>query len=441
MSQYAGRYRLGEVLGVGSFATVYRALDERLQDTVVVKVLAENHSLNPEVRERFIGEGRSLRKVSSAHVLAVHDLGESERQQPYLVLEYADRGTLQQRVERLWRSGWRATPADALALGQQLAAAISAVHSAGLVHRDLSPGNVLLQSVAAHEDQVGAVEWARGEGSDAGLGGLGRLLGADEQLVVADLGMCKDLALNSGLTVAGGTAGFRPPEQRSGPAMVDARADLWAMSQLLNWLTEGAQLPAAFRAALHRGLADDPEQRPPDAVAWLAEIETALAQAGQAAQTNAPGEDHAAATAETVSVRQSQATRLRSARRPRRALALLVVAVTVLGLAVFGGVLLGQRWAEPPAGSGGTQIAIDGPGQVGVGESATLSATVEGARSWVWVLPDGSHVADQAEITLTARTTGTAAVRLRAQDPGGTPLQVVHQIEVTDRGTRAEGPA
>ena len=103
----AGRYQLLEVIGVGSFATVHRARDEHLDDTVVVKILAENHSLNPEIRERFIAEGRSLRRVSSPHVVSVHDIGESDRQQPYLVLAHADRGTLAQRVTELRRRGWR----------------------------------------------------------------------------------------------------------------------------------------------------------------------------------------------------------------------------------------------------------------------------------------------------------------------------------------------
>src|SRR5690625_7211322 len=97
----AGRYRLEEVIGVGSFATVHRAVDDRLDSRVVIKMLAENHSLNPEIRARFIAEGRSLRKVNDPHVVTVHDIGESERQQPYLVLEYADRGTLADRVEAL----------------------------------------------------------------------------------------------------------------------------------------------------------------------------------------------------------------------------------------------------------------------------------------------------------------------------------------------------
>lgn len=91
---------------MGSFATVHNARDERLDDDVVVKILAENHSLNPEIRERFIAEGRSLRRVEGSHVVAIYDIGETERHQPYLVLEYADRGTMESRVHQLWNSGW-----------------------------------------------------------------------------------------------------------------------------------------------------------------------------------------------------------------------------------------------------------------------------------------------------------------------------------------------
>lgn len=74
-----GRYTVGDVLGFGSFATVYRGVDDRLDADIVLKILAENHSLNPEIRERFIAEGRALRRVHSPYVVAVHDIGESER--------------------------------------------------------------------------------------------------------------------------------------------------------------------------------------------------------------------------------------------------------------------------------------------------------------------------------------------------------------------------
>ena len=367
---------------------MHRAVDERLDDVVVVKVLAENHSLNPEIRERFIAEGRALRRVASPHVVAVHDIGESDRQQPYLVLEHADRGTLAARVSALRADGWTATPADVLAVARGLAAAVEAVHAARLVHRDLSPGNVLLRT-----SPEGAVEGAAGAGPSA-------VVRPDERLVVADLGMSKDLARSSGLTVAGGTEGFRPPEQ-DGPGTVDTRADLWAMSALLTWLVEGADLPRALDAALRRSLADSPARRHPDAAAWLADVERALL----------PG------TAEGPD---------RARRRPTAVVA--AVTAAVLGLGAGAGV---TAWLDRPrSAAGSASVTISGPATATVGEPVTLTASVAGAEHWVWTLPTGAYVTDDDTVRLTASSPGDAEVVLEARAPDGTALTTVHRLQV-----------
>lgn len=413
-AERAGRYRLEEVIGAGSFATVHRATDERLQDTVVLKVLAENHSLNPEIRERFIGEGRGLRKVQNPHVIAVHDIGETDRQQPFLVLEHADRGTLAQRVGRLRAQGWTATRADVLAVGRALADAVGAVHAAGLVHRDLSPPNLLL---AAVPQEVQHGDGARSGGSSA------EVITGDERLMVADLGMCKDLALNSGLTVAGGTAGFRPPEQQGGPAVVDTRADLWAMSALLLWLIEGACLPSELEGALRQSLADDPDDRHQDVTAWLADVEAALAPVRPVTGTGEvdppPGDPGA----------RAEAPRSGGSSRARRRITAAVV-VLALVLALAGGVLIGRWMAAPGSSTEQASVAISGPDQVGVGEQATFTAEVQGVSSWVWTLPGGAHVLDEQTVSLTARGAGSAEVVLRARAPDGTPVEVVHRVVV-----------
>lgn len=393
--QRLGRYEVEGRLGAGSFATVHRAHDPRLEDEVAVKVLAENHTLNPDMLERFIGEGRALRRARSPHIAAVHDIDELPQNQPYLVLELADRGTLEDRVENLRAQGWRADREDVLAVARSLAAALGSLHRAQLVHRDLSPRNLLLTSRPSN----GAVR------------GGGRLIAADERLLLADLGMCKDLARSSGLTVAAGTSGFRPPEQER-HGRVDARADIWAASALLRWLSRDAPLPAAFGRALARGQADAPRRRPADVEAWLASLEEALADPPEAA-------------AETGE--QTGAPPRPARRRLHAVLALVLVAV---GLAA--GLSLGERiWHDPPvAADDGASLAITGPDQLAVGEQATFTASTEGLETWVWELPDGQFITDEATVSMTATSAGAAEIVLRSRTAEGTELETRHPLRV-----------
>src|SRR5690242_16943209 len=93
-----GRYRLRSRLGSGGFSVVWLADDELLDLQVAIKVLAENWADRMDVRERFLGEARMLRKASSARAVQVFDVGELPDGRPYLVMEFADRGTLSERV-------------------------------------------------------------------------------------------------------------------------------------------------------------------------------------------------------------------------------------------------------------------------------------------------------------------------------------------------------
>lgn len=402
--QTLDHYRLEDVIGVGSFATVYRAVDERLGGTVVVKILAENHSLNPEIRERFISEGRSLRRVEGAQVVTIYDMGESDRQQPYLVLEYAARGTLQNRIQQLWRQGWRVSRDELLGLARQLAGAVEAVHRAQLVHRDLSPGNLLLTDTPAELFAAGTVV-TRSE-----------IINIDERLLVADLGMCKDLAVNSGLTVAGGTAGFRPPEQ-NGPGMVDVRADIWAMSAVLQWVAQHASLPPALGTVLKRGMATKPQRRQADVASWLAELEQAFEPPPLALE---PVVDRAP---DPVPSRRSR----------WRFIGILIV--VVLCAVLTGGVtgyILGSGPTEPPAQSQEASVAVQGPTEIKVGEPSVFTAYIEGTSSWVWVLPTGRYIADEQQVTLTPTSAGSGEVVLRARAPDGTELQSRHTVRVVD---------
>jgi eukaryotic-like serine/threonine-protein kinase len=427
-----GRYTVDQVVGAGAFATVYRATDERLDATVAVKVLAENHCLDPEIRARFVEEGRALRRIDSPHVIRVYDMGETEQMQPYLVMEHADRGTLAQRISGLRAGGWRPTVEDLRQLVADLATAIEAVHAAQLVHRDLSPGNVLLRAVATTADTATRPATP--------------LVAADERLVVADLGLAKDLARSSGLTVAGGTEGFRPPEQRASPARVDGRSDLWALSAVLFWvLTEQAPgtadnasdtrqldrtlaaaltdlgLPPTLRAPVMTSLADDPARRHADVAAWRGAVEAALAQAPAPPPATTP--DPAS----------------RSARRRRLAGG---VALLLVGAAVGAGATrlsdgsdgasqvttteLDDGRVEVADVAGDSRLALRGPRRAEVGDTVTLEARVEGMDDWAWWMPDGTLYPDETEVQLRISSAGTAEVTLLGTADSGERLEVTH---------------
>jgi serine/threonine protein kinase len=266
------RYRLDGLVGTGAFATVHAAHDEQLDDWVAIKVLAHNHALDPAIRQRFITEGQILRRLSSPHVVTVHDLADTDDGRPLLVLELCDRGTLRHRAQEARGGGWTPTDADAVAVATALAAAIEAIADAGVVHRDLTPANILLTS--RHHKAATATPGAT-------------LIRADERLVVTDLGFCKDLSVGSGISASGGTEGFQPPEQRSPTGTVDVRSDLWAASAVLVWVLTGrtglsgtAARDAMVEAGINPGVADgiasglheDADRRPATPASWLAGI-------------------------------------------------------------------------------------------------------------------------------------------------------------------------
>jgi hypothetical protein len=134
-----GRYEIVGRLGSGGFATVYRARDPLLGREVAIKALSLDLADEGHGRERFLGEARTLAALHHPGIVAVLDVG-VEAQQPYFVMELLDGETVAQRLER---AGPFALDA-ATALLAELAAAIDTLHAAGLVHRDVTPANVML---------------------------------------------------------------------------------------------------------------------------------------------------------------------------------------------------------------------------------------------------------------------------------------------------------
>ena len=134
-----GRYRLGEVLGTGATAEVRSADDERLSRAVAIKLLRPELTELTEVRTRFEAEGRSSAALAHPNIVAIYDVDvDPETNRPYLVMERLPGSTLADEIGR----GPLEAP-HTVAIGIQVADALGAAHDAGIVHRDVKPGNVL----------------------------------------------------------------------------------------------------------------------------------------------------------------------------------------------------------------------------------------------------------------------------------------------------------
>ena len=261
-----GRYVVRRRLGAGNFATVYLAHDERLDVAVAIKLLSDRWSWEPEARVRFVQEARMLRSLNDPYVVQIRDIAETEDGRPYLVMDYADRGTLEQRLSEHAQRGGPVVTADLRAVARALRDALQPLHARRIAHRDVKPSNLLLASLPPGQTSLAT-----------------NLFRDDERLLLGDLGLAKDLTVGSGLTVGAGTAGYMAPEQSRPGTTIDTRTDIYAASALLaevasgqppdplrrfrdGVLEGGSPLPAnivePLRTVLTHGLDTDPLKRP-----------------------------------------------------------------------------------------------------------------------------------------------------------------------------------
>jgi serine/threonine protein kinase len=132
-----GFYRIEASAGAGGMGVVYRALDIKLNRAVAIKFLSDELA-DPAARRRFQREAQMASSLNHPHILTVHDAGEFENRQ-YIVTEFVDGGTL-----RDWARAEKRTWQQIVELLAGVADALAAAHSAGILHRDIKPDNILI---------------------------------------------------------------------------------------------------------------------------------------------------------------------------------------------------------------------------------------------------------------------------------------------------------
>lgn len=275
-----GRYRVEERIGAGGMCLVYRAWQVFLGQTRALKVLRDPGQA--EERQRLLREARVGARVQHPNLVRVLDYGVLPDGQPYLVMEHLDGPTLRQELERGPVRARRA-----LRIAAQLADALSALHQAGYLHRDVKPTNVVL-TFEAGEEQATLVDLGLARRATAATGALCPEPQGDEPEVT-----------QRGLVP--GTPQYMAPEQRAGEA-VGTWTDQYALGCVLYEMLTGAQLQRARRTGAQTAEAAAPRQEPGDAAAWRARLLEQLL-GGSAEGELSPAELHRALRAEEVVAR------------------------------------------------------------------------------------------------------------------------------------------
>ena len=144
MDKYIGqilddRYQILEVIGEGGMAMVYKALDNRLNRNVAVKIMRDDMAADEEFRSRFCAEAHAVAMLSNPNIVAVYDVSHNDDIE-YIVMELVDGITLRQYMDRRGAMAWR----EVIHFSRQVAKALGHAHERGIIHRDIKPQNIML---------------------------------------------------------------------------------------------------------------------------------------------------------------------------------------------------------------------------------------------------------------------------------------------------------
>jgi eukaryotic-like serine/threonine-protein kinase len=248
----SGRYRLEAKLGSGGMSTVYLGSDQTLDRQVAVKVMHREMSEQADQLERFRQEARAVAKLSHPNVVSVIDAGE-DGGYPYIVFEYVEGETLKQRIAR----EGALDPQEAIAYAIEIARGLSVAHARNMVHRDIKPQNVLIDS--------------------------------EGRAKLTDFGISRQLE-QDGMTATGrvlGTTDYVAPEQAMGRG-ADPRSDIYSLGVVLYEMLVG-QVP--FSADSQVGVAmKHINEELPDVQRRRPEVSAAVALVVERATAKDPGE-------------------------------------------------------------------------------------------------------------------------------------------------------
>lgn len=269
LGSFAG-YDVLALVARGGMGVVYKAWDRALHRVVAIKVLAPALAASPTARMRFLREARAAAAVTHEHVVAIHAVGEHEGL-PYLVMQFIHGRSLEDRLNE----GGPLTASEVLRIGCQAAYGLAAAHAQGLVHRDIKPGNILLENSV-------------------------------ERVRITDFGLARagDSTDVTAPGVLAGTPQYMAPEQARGERL-DHRADLFALGCVLYTAATGDSpfradstpatlrrvceenpppvrevvpgFPEASSDCIARLMAKNPADRPPDALTVARHLEALLA--------------------------------------------------------------------------------------------------------------------------------------------------------------------
>ncbi len=342
IGQTLGQYQIVEQIGKGGMATVFKAYQPGLDRYVAIKILPAYYAHEEGFSERFVREAKAIARLDHPHILPVHDFGQSDGLS-YIVMKYVAGGTLKDRLGR------PLTPQGALAILKQIAAALDHAHELGILHRDVKPGNILI-------DEKGWV-------------------------YLSDFGLAKMVEGSVQLTGTGtgvGTPAYMSPEQGQGLS-VDERTDVYSLGIILYEMLTGRvpyeaetpmgvvvkhitsplplprsinpTIPEPVERVILKALAKDPRDRFARAGQLVSALEAAVVQAGR----------DKTARASTGPISETQAAAPPAPTYPatvpaqRRGLPLIAIAggagaLLVVGMALVAGLVVWLGWDQADSG-------------------------------------------------------------------------------------------